>query len=639
MIQKILTRWVIMAALLTAATLVTLYFHRVLGSATVFTHLFYIPIILSALWWGRAGSMVAMGLVAMLITSHRLHITTAAELDDYFRSIMFLVVSWTVIMLRGRILSAESSLKKQAHELENRVRALSCLYGLNKLRDKPMPVEKVLAETEKMLQTALAGESAVKVNIHRDGRQDGITGSMTCPVKMVVPIMVDGQSMGSIEIGWPEDGDPEAEVVDNVKELTDSIAKRLSKIFEHEKARSELDRYRLHLEDLVQDRTEELIDVNRRLRDEIDERQKAEISLRESEKQYRTLFENASEAIFIAQDNRIRFPNPALAALGEYDIDQLLKMSFSDLIHPEDRDMVMERYTRRIAGKAVPNAYAFRIQTADGQPRWVEINTVLIQWHDQPGTLNFLRDITTRKKMEAAISQVEKMEAIGVLAGGIAHKFNNALSSITGNIDLLRYTAPDNADVQRYSDAMIEAVQNMNGLTQQLLAYARGGKYQSQRYTLSLVVKDVLLQMAPMKEKRIKFETVFSPDTPEVEADPVQMRMVMLAIIQNAAEAIDKEGHIRIETFRADMDETATGAFEGLPPGEYASLNIADNGKGMEAEVRKRMFEPFFSTKFFGRGLGMAAAYGIIKNHGGFIYVDSEPDRGTVVHIFLPRSA
>ncbi|MDA8137766.1 MAG: PAS domain S-box protein, partial [Desulfobacteraceae bacterium] len=614
-----------------------IYFHRVLGSATVFTHLFYIPIILASLWWGRVGIGVAAGLVGLLLTSHWMHLTDNVPIDDYFRAIMFVVIAVTVVLLRDKLLATDIALKKQTIELEQRVRALSCLYGINDLRDQQdLTLEDIFAETEKLLKTALEHDSALRISIHRqddDGQAQPVSPNAS---HLIAPIRVEAQPVGGIEIQWFGPREPDAGLLDHARQLADAVARRLGKIIEHENARAELERYRLHLEDVVQDRTEELIEVNRRLRNEIDERQKAEISLRESELQYRVLFENAKESIFIAQNDQICFPNPAVAALTGHPIERLLKSSFLDLVHPEDRSMVRERYVQRLAGEDVPHAYTFRIVAANGAIRWVEINAVVIPWQGQPATLNFLRDITDRKKMEAEVSQIEKMEAIGVLAGGIAHQFNNALSGITGNLDLLKFAVPDNPNVKRYSTAMHQAVRTMSGLTQQLLAYARGGRYQSQKYSLTVMVKDVLAQMGSTGDKHIRFETAFAADTPMVEADPVQMRMVMLAIFHNAAEAIDKEGRIRIETFRARLTPSEAEAFIGLPPGEYASLSITDNGKGMAEEIRNRVFEPFFSTKFPGRGLGMAAAYGIVKNHGGYIYIDSEPGRGTVVNILLP---
>jgi PAS domain S-box-containing protein len=629
-------KWLLMAGLVLVAGLITIYFHRFLGTETVFTHFFYIPIILGALWWGRNGIGVALILVAILLVSHWVFRPDYVHLNDYFRAILFLVVAWVVVLLRGRILATEAALQKKTKELESRVRSLSCLYSINKLREnRQIPLADIFLETVKLLEKAVDVEP-VAVRISYQGSFFDIKESLQNPVRLAQPIAAEGQPVGTIEMRWPDNYPIPDDLLDMARQLIDTVAWRLGKIVEHEKARSDLDRHRLQLEELVRERTEELIAVNRRLREEINVREKAEIALRDSEKQYRILIENAAEAIYIAQEGHIRFANPALATLGGYPIDYLLKTPFLDLIHPDDRKMVADRYKQRLAGETVPHIYAFRIQTADETYRWVELDTVVIQWHERPATLNFLRDITDRKRVEASIGQIRKMEAIGLLAGGIAHQFNNALSGIFGNIDVLKLSVPENPHVQRCGDTMLQCAQTMAGLTQQLLAYARGGKYQSEPHSLNLLVKEVLHQVASTGDKRIQIDTALSPDTPMVEVDTVQIRMVMLAVINNAAEAIEKNGRIRIETFRARIDAAAAEAFPALPPGEYAGLSIIDDGRGMTEEVREHIFEPFFTTKFLGRGMGMAAAYGIIKNHGGYIYVDSEPDRGTVVHILLP---
>jgi PAS domain S-box-containing protein len=376
--------------------------------------------------------------------------------------------------------------------------------------------------------------------------------------------------------------------------------------------------------------------VNRRLREEIDERAKIETALRESERQYRVLFDNANDAIFIAQEGRILFPNPALSALSGFTRDALLESLLFELVHPKDLELVTDRYRKRLAGEPVPRSYPFRIRTAKKTTIWVESNSVVIQWHGQPATLNFLRDITARKKIEATVGQIQKLEAVGALAGGIAHQFNNKLSAITGNVNLLRFSFPDNPQVSRYCDSMLKSAEAMTDLTQRLLAYARGGRYQAGRCTLRQLVLDAAPLINDTGDKKIVIETEFAENTPDIEGDPIQLGMVLREVIGNAAEAIEEKGYVRIGTHRARIDDVAAGAFPGLQPGEYAGLSVADNGVGMSPEACEKVFDPFFTTKFLGRGMGMAAAYGIIKNHEGYIYVDSEEGIGTVVHIFVP---
>jgi PAS domain S-box-containing protein len=626
-----------MAIFLTAAVLLTLYFHRVLGIGTVFTHLFYIPIILAALWWNRAGFLIAVALSGLLMVSHWTLRPDPAGPSDYFRAFMFLVVAYVILLLRDRLYKMQSALQKQTSELDYQVRALSCLYGINRLREKAeMTLDDIFRETVKLLQEkGYAGTDAC-VCITRKGKMDCSRNTLKFAGRFEIPIMADGKHFGDLLVCFCNRDAPEGTQLGSMRELAGTVARRLGKIIEHENAREELDRYRLHLEDLVRERTDELMVVNRRLRQEVDERKRAENFLRESEHQYRILFENASEAIFIAQDDYIRFFNPALTALGGHDCDHLLQTPFPDLIHPDDRKLVSERYKLRLSGNSVPSFYAFRVISSDGTYRWVELNAVTIQWQGKPATLNFLRDLSDRKQIEATIGWIQKMESIGILAGGVAHQFNNALSGITGNIDLLKLSFPDDPTINRYSTAMMKSANTMIHLTGQLLAYARGGKYQPRQQLLSALVHDVLPMVALNGEKKIRIETTLFADPLFVEVDPVQMRTVLLAVIHNSVEAIEKKGKIRIETFLTEIDAVAAQAFMGLPEGSYAGLSIVDDGSGMKEEVRSRIFEPFFTTRFPGRGLGMAAAYGIIKNHDGYIYVDSEPGRGTSVHILLP---
>jgi len=629
-----------MAGMLTLATSLTVYFHAVLHSGLVFTHLFYLPVILGALWWGRKGLGIAIYLGLMLVVCHWSIRPDMAGPNDYFRAIMFVVVSLLVLMMRKKILASEAALKQQSSELQQRVQALGCLYAINRLREKStLSLPDIFRKTIQLLEEVGFEGLPAQARITYEGCAFGNETPSDCSSSISSPIIVGQQVSGQLDVGFCEEPSVDTTALnDNARELTEEVARRLAIIINHENARAELERHRHHMETLVQERTEELIVVNRRLREEIAERLKTELSLRESEYKYRLLFENANEAIYIAQEGRILFPNPALTKLSGYSGEQLLGREFKTLVHPEDADTVYHHYRQRIEGGSAPNTYAFRLVTANGTNCWVEINAVAIEWRERPATLNFLRDISSRKKIEATLGQIQKMEAIGVLAAGIAHKFNNALASITGSIDLLKLCFPDHPEVTRYCQTMFQSVETMTGLTRQLLAYARGGKYQARRQSLSALTKETLQVLDAPKDKNIQIETLFAPNTPDIEGDAVQLRMVLQAILSNSAEAVQNDGLIRIHTFRCHMDAYDAAAFDGLPSGEYAGLCVADDGIGMTEETSSRIFEPFFTTKFLGRGMGMAAVYGIIKNHGGYIYVDSETNHGTVMHIFLPAS-
>jgi len=252
------------------------------------------------------------------------------------------------------------------------------------------------------------------------------------------------------------------------------------------------------------------------------------------------------------------------------------------------------------------------------------------------GVVLVFRDITEKQKIEAHLQQSLKMEAIATMAGGIAHEFNNALTGVSGNIELLQMNLTDNEVIDKYTGQMRDSVHRMVGLTNQLLAYARGGKYQAKTLSLNDLVKDTLPVLQHNIAPGIRIETDLPDDISNVNVDPTQMQMVLSAVLTNASEAMEDKGRIRIIIRNEQIDEISAKINPDLKPGLYACLTIEDEGKGMEKETVHKVFDPFFTTKFQGRGLGMAAAYGVIRNHGGSILLYSELGKGTVVRIYLP---
>ncbi|MBW2605767.1 MAG: response regulator, partial [Deltaproteobacteria bacterium] len=240
------------------------------------------------------------------------------------------------------------------------------------------------------------------------------------------------------------------------------------------------------------------------------------------------------------------------------------------------------------------------------------------------------------RESEAQLQQVTKMEAIAILAGGVAHEFNNALMGIMGNIELLKMDLPKDERRDKYFGAMKGSSHRMSRLTAQLLAYAEGGKYQPKDLKLDEFVIETLPILQHDLNPEVRVETHFPKDISYIKADYAQMQMVLSAILANSNEAIEDDGLIRITAENKDVGEDFTKQHPGLKPGPYVCLTIEDDGEGMDEETKDGIFEPFFTTKFQGRGMGMAAVYGIIKGHDGAITVESEPGKGTVVRIYLP---
>lgn len=362
----------------------------------------------------------------------------------------------------------------------------------------------------------------------------------------------------------------------------------------------------------------------------------AQEELAKSEEKYRLLVENANDAIFIAQDEVVKFPNPKAEELTGFSSEKLAKKPFIEFIHPEDRGMVLERHLKRLKGKDFPSNYTFRIINRSGQEIWVELSTVLISWEEKPATLNFIRDITEKKNFEIKLLQSQRMEAVATLAGGVAHQFNNALSAITGNIGLIEMDYPQDEGIMQYLKPMKDSVHRMAHLTNQLLAYAKGGKYSPKTISLTDFVEDALPLIKHTIKPSIRVETDLPHDILSVNIDITQMQTVLSAIIANSDEAITEKGRIRIIARNKEIRGEAVKIHPDFKAGTYVCLNVEDDGSGMDQETRGRIFEPFYSTKFAGRGLSMAAVYGVVNNHGGWIFVDSKQGKGTKVSIYLP---
>ncbi|MDJ0785050.1 MAG: response regulator [Desulfosarcinaceae bacterium] len=256
------------------------------------------------------------------------------------------------------------------------------------------------------------------------------------------------------------------------------------------------------------------------------------------------------------------------------------------------------------------------------------------------GFIAVITDITTEKRasderlqLEKHLASAKRREAISTLAGGIAHRFNNALAALVGNLELLEMVIGQLPDTATYINRIKGQTNEMAMQTQKLLAYAQGGKYRSKYLNLVAFIRESLpiIRYGMAEDRSIAIES--AEDELSIKVDPTQLELVLSALIQNAFEATDANGSIRIATARS---AAAPMSLAETAPGPYASLRIEDDGRGMDAQTLDRLFEPYFSTKFEGRGLGMAAVQGIINNHHGSIDVTSRVGQGTVITIYLP---
>ncbi len=363
---------------------------------------------------------------------------------------------------------------------------------------------------------------------------------------------------------------------------------------------------------------------------------RAEQARAESEEKYRTLIERATDAIFIVQDGVIQYANPQLAVMLNYGPEEVIGLPFPTFIHDTEKERVNSYYVRRLAGEDIPSTYETAFVDHQGRRIDVEFKVGLITYKGKPATFVLAHDITQRKAAQEAAMRASRMEATATLAGGIAHDFNNLMVGVLGYTDLLRVEFPDREDVTRMLDRIGRSAERAGELARQMLAYARGGKYQPRQIDLNKIIRDTIKMLSRDIPDRIRVEQVLSSEIPFVEADPAQMTEIVSALLNNAVEAIQDKGTITLETGRIEISSVEHAGELALFPGTYVHLTVSDSGKGMDSTTLSRIFEPFFTTKFQGRGLGLSAVYGIVKNHGGDIMVCSEKDHGTVFRVLLP---
>ncbi|MBW1768781.1 MAG: response regulator, partial [Deltaproteobacteria bacterium] len=337
--------------------------------------------------------------------------------------------------------------------------------------------------------------------------------------------------------------------------------------------------------------------------------------------------------------------NPKFAEIGGRTVEEMIKTDWMSITHPNDVQEDLDNMALLNAGKINGFNMDKRYIRPDGSHVWINMTIAPVAVEDKahPRHLCMIDDITEqkeaaeeRKQLQAQLQQAQKMEAIATLAGGVAHEFNNTLMGIMGNIELLKMNFSEDGGIDKYLEAMKSAGHRMSRLTDQLLAYAEGGKYQPKDLKMDDFVMETLPILHHDLSPEVKVETHFPKDISYIRADYAQMQMVLSAIFTNSNEAIEDEGLIRITAENKNVDVDFAEQHHDLKPGPYVCLTIEDDGKGMDEETKDGIFEPFFTTKFQGRGMGMAAVYGIVKNHDGWISVDSELGKGTTVQIYLP---
>ncbi|HYL16338.1 MAG TPA: PAS domain S-box protein [Terriglobales bacterium] len=374
---------------------------------------------------------------------------------------------------------------------------------------------------------------------------------------------------------------------------------------------------------------------------DISQRERRRIA-RDTEKRYRAIFDAA--AIGIVQctlDGRVVETNPALERMLGYARQELRGMHFREFTHPDDFSKDLQMFEQMVAGKCDSYQMEIRYLRKDKASGWCRLTVSLVcgPAGEPAFTLGMVEDITEHKHAEEQLRESQKMEAVGRLVGGVAHDFNNLLTAVTLYSDLVDAGLEPNSRLHRHVDEIRLASERGGALIQQLLAIARQQAVEPRVLSLNDTVSNMQNMLTRLIGENIELVTDMTPDLANVKIDPAQLQQVILNLVLNARDAMPEGGRIHVQTQNCRNQCTFSRHGQEMSLPMCVELVVTDTGVGMDAETRSHLFQPFFTTKSPGQGngLGLATAYGIIKEAGGSIEVDSELGKGTRVTVVLPR--
>ena len=376
---------------------------------------------------------------------------------------------------------------------------------------------------------------------------------------------------------------------------------------------------------------------------DLSQRERAEKARAEAEAKYRTLVEQVNAITYIAEigiEGEWYYVSPQIESILGYKPEEWLATShqWANLIHPDDLAVVAAAEKASEMGE--PFQAEFRIKRKDGKEVWLSDTAVVVQGsNSHPVMEGIMVDITDRKLLETQLQQARKMEAVGRLAGGIAHDFNNLLTIITGYTDLAlsrpAVSLVVRSDIERIENAAARAA----ALVRQLLAFSRKQVLQPKTLDLNAIVVNMDKLLRRLIDDHIEMVTRVHEDLGKVKADPAQIEQVIVNLVVNARDAMPEGGRLIVETSNVDLDSAYAVEHATFKAGRYVMLAVSDTGSGMDPETLAHIFEPFYTTKESGRGtgLGLSTVYGIVKQSGGYIWVYSEPKKGSTFKVYLPR--
>ncbi len=389
------------------------------------------------------------------------------------------------------------------------------------------------------------------------------------------------------------------------------------------------------------DRVEQVLAIGR----DISDRREAEAALRESEQRFREMLEAVQlAAVMLDLDGRITFCNEHLAKLTGWTREELEGRDWFDTLLPETaRADARATYFERTSQGSLQAHFERPLMTRSGEIRQLAWDATLIR--DPQGRVvgvaRLGRDVTELRRLEEQYRQAQKMEAVGQLAGGVAHDFNNILQVILGYVDLAQHGLTRGREPYPELDQIAQAASRATALVRQLLTFSRRQPLRPQRLDLDQVITGMTKMLQRILGENIELLFGGPGGLPAVWGDPGHVEQVLVNLCVNARDAMPRGGSIRVTTGAADLDPSVALRFPWARPGRFVALTVADTGTGMTPEVMEHLFEPFFTTKEVGKGtgLGLATVYGIVRQHGGVIEASSNPGQGSTFSVYLPVAA
>lgn len=357
-------------------------------------------------------------------------------------------------------------------------------------------------------------------------------------------------------------------------------------------------------------------------------------ALRESEERFRAVWEISADALALSDaEGIVVAANPAYLDLYGFTAEEVIGQLFNIIFPEAEREQVLEQYKAVFASPLVPPTFESVIQQADGSQRIVETTIGFItQDGERTAMLSNIRDVTQQRHLEEQLRQSQKMEAVGQLAGGVAHHYNNLLTTIMGYVGLSLTELPGDHPITKDLERIQQTVRRAASLTRQLLAFTRKEPTKIEVVNLNDLIVNMKHMLDSLISSTILLRVELATDLGQVKIDASQFEQVLVNLVVNARDAMPEGGNLLIRTANVSLEEEGE-----ISPGDYVQLIVQDTGHGMSDAVRGRIFEPFFTTKDVGEGtgLGLSTCYAIVSQHRGFITVDSELEQGTTFKIYL----